>query len=322
MSDPVAIEKNAAACCPRLKAWFREGFRPVPVGKWEWFLMRLFFAGVALWDFWDFHPFAYPDQPVPVGVAKIFDLTWLNHDWAFPAFKVIVVVGLLSYVAGKGLVISLPVLTVAHTLMRTYENSQGSIHHSHQIVTLVLMVQAAVVLWERWQIWKGRKPFPREDGITLRSYLVYHTQAFVMATYVIAALSKTINSKLMWVWNSPYLAMDLVKSHRVSYYRTLDPELAGDPEIAQWVFNHPWISRVGFGGAFFLELFALLAMRNRAWAFWVGLATIALHRSINAIMHINFQRNELVILIFLVNLPFWNAWMTRKLDGQLPARLG
>lgn len=320
MSEDSPNQPSPAGCCPRLKAWFREGFRPTPVGKWEWFLMRLAFAAVALWDFWDFHPFAYPEQPVPVGVAKLFDLTWLHQDWVFPAVKVIAIVGLLSYVSGFGLAISLPILTITHVLMRTYENSQGSIHHSHQIVTLVLMVQAVVVLWERWATWKGRNPFPRNDGLTLRSYLLYHTQAFVMATYVIAALSKALNSKLMWVWNSPYLAMDLVKSHRVSYYRTLDPELAGDPEMAQWVFNHPWISRIGFGGAFFLELFALLALKNRAWAFWIGLATIALHRSINAIMHINFQRNELVILIFLINLPFWNAWMTRKLDGQLPTR--
>jgi hypothetical protein len=304
----------------RLTAWLATGFRPVPVGRWEWFLMRLFFAIVAIPEFWDWHPFAYTTQTGSIGIAKLFDLTWLHQDWVYPTVQAISGIGLLSYVSGYGLAISLPVLTIVHILMRTYENSQGSIHHSHQIVTLVLLVQSVIVLWARWSEWRGRKLFPEDGDLSLRSYLLFHTQAFVAATYVIAALSKAINSKLMWVWNSPYLAFDLVKSHRVTYYTTLDPEFATEPLAAQWVFNHPWIARTAFGGAFFLELLALVALRNRVWAFWTGLALIALHRSIHQVMHIRFERNELVLLIFFVNLPFWHAWMTRKIDGELPAR--
>lgn len=302
----------------RIVNWLAAGFRPVPIGTWEWFLMRLFFAVLALTELWDWHPYAFTEQKDPVGIAKLFDLTWLHQEWVYPVFLSISSVGLLSYVSGFGLAISLPVLTIIHTLIRTYENSQGAIHHSHQIVTLVLLVQWVVVWWSLWSTWRRRKPISEDSQLSLRSYLVFHTQAFVMGTYVIAALSKTINSKLMWVWNSPYLAFDLVKSHRVTYYRTLDPEMKGDPVTAQWFFDHPWIARTVFGGAFFLELFALVALRNRVWAFWIGVALIVMHRSIHQVMHIRFENNEWVILIFLINLPFWHAWMTRKVDGELP----
>ncbi len=289
----------------RLARWCAEGFRPVPVGKWEWFLMRLFFAPVALHDFWDFHPFAYEKQPIPVGLAKIFDLTWLHEPWAYPAFVVVAILGLISYVAGRGLVISLPLLTLLHVLMRTYENSQGSIHHSHHMISLVLLAQAVVVVTFKVKEWRRKKAIEFPDGLSLRSYLLYYTQGTVAATYVIAALSKTINSKLMWVWNSPYVAFDFVKAQRQKYFKLLEPEFAGDTVAAEWVLSHPMLARIGFGGAFFLELLALVALKNRPWAFWTGLALIALHRGIFLIMHLRFYNSELVLLIFFLNLPYW-----------------
>lgn len=308
---------------PREKVanWLAEGFRPGPVGAWEWFLMRLFFAPVALHDFWDFHPFAYEKQPVPVGIAHFIDLTWLHQPWAYPAFVVLAILGLISYVAGRGLVISLPLLTLLHILMRTYENSQGSIHHSHHMITLVLLAQAVVVVTFKIREWRG-KAIPLTDGLSLRSYLLYYTRGAVAATYVIAALSKAINSKLMWVWNSPYVAFDFVKAQRQKYYKLLEPEFAGDTVAAEWVLSHPMLARVGFGGAFFLELFALVALRNRPWAFWTGLALIALHRGIFLIMHLRFYNSELVLLIFFLNLPYWIWRFTagkRQLDGGLSA---
>lgn len=294
----------------RVKAWFREGFRPVPVAAWEWAVMRAGFALVAWLDFLDRQPFSYPGQPVPVGLAKIFDLTWLNHPWAYPAFVGAAAIGLAAYALGRGLAIALPVLTLLHTLMRTYENSQGSIHHSHHLITLVLLAQTVVVLAARWRLLRGRRKGPEggddaPGGAAERSWLLYYTQGAVAATYVVAALSKAINSKLMWIWNSPYVAFDFVKAQRQQYYKLLDPQFAGDTAAAEWVLSHPMLSRIGFGGAFFLELFALVALKSRPWAFWTGLALIALHRGIFWIMHLRFHNSELVLLIFFLNLPYW-----------------
>ena len=303
----------------RVTNWLAEGFRPMPVGKWEWFLMALFFAPVVLHDFWDFHPFAYERQPVPVGIAKLIDLTWLHQPWVFPAFKILAITGLISYVAGRGLVFSLPLLTILHTLMRTYENSQGSIHHSHHMITLVLLAQSGVVVTFKVKEWRRGKKVRFPEGLSLRSYLLYYIQGTVAATYVIAALSKAINSKLMWVWNSPYVAFDFVKAQRQQYFKLLEPEFAGDTGAAEWVLSHPMLARIGFGGAFFLELFALIALKNRPWAFWTGVALICLHRGIFLIMHLRFYNSELVLLIFFLNLPYWIWRFTagrRRVPGE------
>lgn len=295
------MEAQQTSIGARVRGWFGRGFRPVPVSGWEWLLMRAGFAVVAFLDFLSRQPFNYPGQPAPVGLARVFDLTWLNLPWAYPVFVTIAVIGFVSYVSGRGLVISLPVLTLLHTLMRTYENSQGSIHHSHHMITLVLLAQSIVVVVIRL---RGRGP-DGPDGLSERSWLLYYTQGAVAATYVIAALSKAINSKLLWVWNSPYVAFDFVKAQRQQYYKMLDPQYTGDLVAAEWVLAHPMLARVGFGGAFFLELFALVALKSRPWAFWTGLALIGLHRGIFWIMHLRFHNSELVLLIFFLNLPYW-----------------
>lgn len=300
----------------RLKGWLREGFRPVPVSAWEWAVMRAGFAVVAFFNFTSRQPFNYPGQPAPVGLAKLFDLTWLNQPWAYPVFVTLAAIGLISYASGYGLAISLPVLTLLHTLMRTYENSQGSIHHSHHMITLVLLAQTVVVLVIRLRDWRGGGRTGWSDGLKERSWLLYYTQGAVAATYVIAALSKTINSKLLWVWNSPYVAFDFVKAQRQQYYKLLDPQYAGDLAAAEWVLAHPMLARIGFGGAFFLELFALVALKSRPWAFWTGLALIGLHRGIFWIMHLRFHNSEWVLLIFFLNLPYWVwRWQAGRRGG-------
>lgn len=85
-----------------------------------------------------------------------------------------------------------------------------------------------------------------------------------------------------------------------------------DPEIAVWLVQHPWLTSI-FGGGFFLELFAFLALRNRPWALLIGLAIISFHRSVRWLMRLEFEMHEWLIWIFLVNVPFWFWW---TLSGQ------
>ncbi len=310
----------------RAAQWFREGFVPVPAYRWEWFFMRLFFAVVVVREFLKDHPYQDTDQKGPNGIAQFFDLTWLHagwdfetrlgNGWFFHAFLAIAVVCMLCYVAGKGLPVVLPIVALLHTLIRTYANSQGGIGHSHQIVTLGLLAQVGVAWWVwGWQRWH-KKPYPFRPGIDIRGYYIYYTQAVVAATYVVAGLSKLFNSMGLWVWNAPYLSYDLVKSQRQEYYELLNPAYAGNPFYAFWVVEHPMLSRMMAGGAFFLELFALLALKNRPWALAIGLGMIVLHRSIYAVMHLEFANNEALLAIFLVNVPYWLWWTWQKVVAR------
>jgi len=73
------------------------------------------------------------------------------------------------------------------------------------------------------------------------------------------------------------------------------------------------VARLLFGGAFILELGALLALKNRAWACGIGLGLLAMHAGIHLVMHLRFVNHEWLILIFLVNVP----WMVMAAGGWL-----
>lgn len=288
----------------KVREWCAASLVPRSIMSWEWFLMRLLFAPLVWLDLDSPKVYQYTTQPEPKGIASLgIDLTWLSNDWVYPGILWVVGLLLIPYVIGRGLVIVLPLLTLISVMVRTLENSQGAIQHSHQMIALVLLAQTGVAWWLLIRRRKQKAALPLPD----RSYYLYYTQGIIGAAYVTAAMSKFFNSKGLWIWNSPYLTFDLVKSKRQAYYKKLDETLTGAPEVALWVIDHPMISRVAFGGAFFLELLAFVALAGRRWSLAVGLGLISLHQGIFFLMNLTFRNNELIALIFLVNVPFWLA---------------
>lgn len=316
MSDPGPVVTRYRKGKAWLFDWLKVGFVPGVVNGWEWFLMRVFFSALIIRHLFDADPFRYDSQPSPNGLAHIIDLSWMGEDWVHPTFKVLTILCVVLYVSGRGYAVALTLLALMSTLAGTIENSQGAIKHSHNLITLVLIIQAIVAVWPWVHRWRHKVSLQLPDKLSMASYYLYYTQAMVAGSYVIAAFSKFLNSKGMWVWNSPYIALDLVKSQRQAYYRYVDDaSLVESAWAAEWVANHPWYSRVGFGWAFFLEAFALIALKNRPWAFWIGVSLIALHRGIFYLMHLHFGYSELILLIFLCNIPYWMWRIGRKMGG-------
>lgn len=319
--------------------WSRGKFVPEPCHGWEWTLMRLFFAALVFCSLQEFKPFTFDTQEVPRGIAKLLDLTFLSNPGPIDLsslkrievpllgtirlhgpgwFDTVVVLAVLLgalYVWGRGLIVTLPLLAALHTLPWTLSNSQGYTHHGMQLISMVLIVQTLVVWW--WQIrrWRGRPALQ----LPVRSYLLYYSQGMIAFAYVACAITKVINSKGLWLFKSNYICIELIKSHRLEYYENLDPTLAGDPAAALWLLNHPWTTRVIFDIGFFIELLAFVALRNRPWALLTGLAIIAFHRSVWWLMRLEFPMHEWLILIFLVNVPFWVWWAAGGRTRTSPA---
>lgn len=301
-----------------ISTWGRAGFRPESVANWEWHIFRLLFAVVVWMTFQDRRPYTFEDQPAPNSVARFFDLTWLNQPGVQEIVLWIVGALLLLYLTGRLLWISLPLLTVISTIVHSYSNSQGFIFHGYQIVGLVLLTQSVVAVYWQIQIWRRRKPFPNLPDVSLASWIEYYVRGAILATYVVSAITKLVNSKGMWVWNSRYICMELIKSRRLEYYRTLNPEHAGEIPVAVWMVQHPWMTRMMFSSGFFLELFALVGLHSRKWGLFTGLAIIAFHRVVLYLMTLKFEYNEYLLVIFCVNPPFWIWWLwqrSRKRDA-------
>ncbi len=294
---------------------FLAGFHARPVAAWEWLVMRCLFAGVV----WLSMPRAsdqiYSSQDAPNGIAHWVDLTFLAGPGVYPALQAVVAIALVLYAAGLLLPAVLPLLLVSHVMVRTLFNSQGWIHHGVQMVSLVLLAQTAVVLTlAGYRLLKGRR-LELRPGTTPASYLLFYSQMAVVSLYVVSVFSKVDRSDGLWFAKSHYVGLHVVKAERDRYHAALEPPGPGDVPAARLVLAHPNLSRLFLGAGVALEFFAFLALRGRLWALGVGLGLIGFHRCIAALMTIHFHFNEMLLAIFLINVPYWTARASGRLPG-------
>jgi len=278
------------------------GFRPLSAQPLEPLLLRAAFA----WVVWISLPnsLPYDAQPAPNGLAQWLDLTALAEPQVYSAARWGCAAALMIYVFGRGMRLVLPMLTLFHTAVFTLKNSQGAIHHSFQIISLILLAQTIVYYWPRLK--------QRQD------IAIYASQQVIAGIYVVAALSKILMSELKWIWDSPNLAVQIIKTNEGNYYNRLDTSYLEAPgfAIAEWICANPWLARPLLGGGLILELFAFLALWNRRWALGIGLGLIAMHEGIHIMMGLHFIYHEYLLLIFLVNPFFWLIAGWQKLRPQ------
>lgn len=280
-------------------------FRPVAVGRWEAFAMRMLFAIVVVWGMWKTLP--YEKVLSPMGLSHLFDVSFLGGEDAMVWFRPLIVAAAMLYAFEWCNPLGLVILTLAHLGYNTLDNSQDYTNHRYNIYGLILVAQCAAELW-----WLGRRWFAKGVKVVnavRHFYQLYFAQCAIAAVYVTSAITKLSKSDGQWLFRSHYLAKSVVKTHRQTFYD--NPEgltVPPIPAVAQWLAEHHVITRVLFGAGFMLELFAFLALWNRAWALFIGLSIIIFHFGVEMIMKLDFRENQYVCLIFMVNLPFWIWW--------------
>lgn len=274
----------------------------VRYGNVEWLLMRIAFAAVVGWRFLGQEFFA--DQPFPNGLAHLFDLSAIAASPFEALARGALALALVSYALGVALPWATAVIFVLILWIGTLANSQGAISHSNQILSLVLLGQLAAHL--RFALprlsWSGLQA---PVGIRVQDLAVHYSQQMVVGVYVTAGITKILRSRGRWILDLPDISVEIVKTHAQAFHDHLQPGLIERGEqIANLVLAHPQLARFVLSGGLFLELGAFVALRGRREAFIVGALLIAMHRSIEFTMLLRFTANQLVVLIFLVNLPF------------------
>jgi hypothetical protein len=249
---------------------------------------------------------------MPNGLAYLMDLSFLGGDAAMVWFRPLIVIAAVLYVLDLINPLGIVLLTAAHLGYNTLHNSQGFTYHGNNIIGLILLAQCgAELFWLGCRLVKKR-PFAFAAGLTRHAYQLYFAQCAIAAVYVTSAITKLSKSDGLWLFRSHYLAKSVVKTHRQTFYDNPDGAVMEHAvPVAQWLAEHHILTRIAFGAGFFLELLAFLALWNRAWALFIGLSIIAFHFGVEAIMQLDFRVNQLMCLIFLVNVPFWMMWLVR-----------
>lgn len=309
--DEPAVSSDCLPQRPgRFVRWFRGSLRPRPASRWEFFWMRLFLAAVVLLTLPAALPYA--EQPVPVGLARWIDFTFLSRPEAWRAVRWSAAALAVAYVTAKALPLSLGGLTAIHVAVFTLYNSQGYVSHGHQIVSLVLLAQTLTAWFLAGWRALGRGDFAERAGLSAASYLIYFSQGAIAVAYVTSAVTKLVRTGGTWIWNTQNIPIALLRTRLQQHYSDPRGDVPPAPPMAQWLLDHPQWTVWLFGPGLFVELLAFLGLWNRVFAFWTGVAIIAMHRLIAAIMDLHFPLNELMAAIFFCNVPWWLAHLADR----------
>ena len=271
------------------RPWWQPG--PFDYSAVEMFVIRLGYAWLVF-DNIKWETKRLTTQPHPNGIANFVDLTWLGHHPPGPVLKGLTIAGLALYVFGLLPALGLLPAMFFAMCIGTLIISQGEMQHSWQMVTMMGLAQLAVYAWH------GRAGF--RPSLQLQRLAAYAGTLIIAAGYVVCGLVKVIASKGLWIWESPMLAVQIMKTNWAHYYDTLIETSPTLTQLAQYFVDHPWVTRVFFGAGLLLELFAFVILINRRWAFWFGAGLISLHVGISHVMNLHFIQHILAVIIFLI----------------------
>ena len=295
-----------------VEKWIDHGF-------YEVLLMRIFFAGV-IYDSINWTR-TFSDFVKPNGLARleVFQqpLLWFGDAANLAAVRTWIWVPLICYAIGLVPIPAIVSLLVVTVSVGTLESSDGGIGHSYQIVSLILLAQLAS------HIYCSRKhPDPAGTrtwllpSLTTQNHSIHLAKVTIAAAYVVCGVAKLIKSDFLWIQKVPLLSVQITKANLRDYYNTLEPKTDFvSTEIPRLVVEYPNIARIFFGAGLFLELFAFLALRGRAWAMVMGIALITMHFFIDQIMALTFWTHMHCLAIFYVNIPFAIMWAVTRFRG-------
>jgi hypothetical protein len=274
----------------------------------ELLLQRVAFAALVYVSF-ESQP-RYTGQPYPVGIATWIDVSVLAAPRYVPWLRLALLAALLLYVAGRAMPLALAVMTLLFTGAGALAYSQGMLEHHTQLLAMVLLAQLVAYLSGGWTL---RRAAPRRVHDRAASYSL----EVIAAAYVLAGLTKVVLSRGRWIIDLPMIATDIVKSYGQAYCTSGAPGwLARGDAIAAFALTHPNGMRALFAPGPLLELGAGLALVGRRSAFAVGTGLVLMHLGIESMMAISFPESAVLLLIYLVDLPFLLVVATRSRRGR------
>ena len=281
--------------------------KPVPrFAFYERLVMRVLFA----WIVWRATPAALVVNgiPAPNGIARVMDLHFLLDPHSFALLRTLLAAALIAYVLRLFVFLALPIALLANVTATAIVNSQGAIQHAFQIVSLVLLAQTAAHFYGLWRCRSS------DAGEALEDRTIWWSQQTVVAVYLVAGITKLLVTKGLWPLQARWIGVSITKSAYQMFYDTLGQ---ADPQqqlaVANFAAAHGWLIALLAAFGLLLELGSPLALINRTWAASIGLALIGFHVSLDYAMRLSFIYNQWLLLIFLVNPPYWIVAAFRRL---------
>jgi hypothetical protein len=238
--------------------------------------------------------------PSPNGMTRILDLHFLLDPQVFALARTVLATALILYVLRIMVWLALSVALFVHTAANAIVNSQGAIQHAVQIVSLVLLAQTVAHFYGLWRRRQG------EERAILEDRTIWWSQQTIVAVYLVAGITKLLVTKGLWVFQARLIGVSIAKAAYQSFYDTFDQAtLQQQLAIAHFAAEHGWIVALIAAGGLLLELGSPLMLVNRAWSAVLGASLICFHLALGYTMHLTFIYNQWLLIIFMINLPYW-----------------
>ncbi len=275
---------------------------------YERVIMRLLFA-LTVWR-------ATPEElrfhgiPSPNGITRIVDLHFLLQPEIFAGARVALAVALLLYVLRIWQ--ALPIALFVNVAANGIVNSQGAIQHAFQIVSLVLLAQTLAFFYGAWADRKSGSPERTENRA------IWWSQQTIVAVYLLAGIAKIIRTGGLWIFQARWIGVSIAKAAYQSFYDTFDSaNFERELSSAQFAASHGWLLALIATAGLVLELTSPLLLINRVWAAAIGVALFCFHLGLDYAMGLSFIYNQWLLIIFIINPPYWILLGARKIIATL-----
>jgi hypothetical protein len=265
-------------------------------------VMRIGLGLVVIKTFSGIQTFRPSGEPsFPVGIARFANLSWLASRSAARWLQHGAYIAALCFAADLLVPFVLLFLAAAAILEETFRSSYGAVNHGHHLLVIVLTAQAAAtVVWNAAVQWHwDLGPLLAESQ---QETAVWWAIQAIAAVYFTSGLSKVLNSGGHWIRRSPALLLD-------AYGRIDTDEMMrkGKPRrsdrLISWLFDRPALTQWVFAAGLLVELTTPIGLLAKLLLFAAGVALIALHKGNRTLLGLPFPEYQLIVFIYLVNLP-------------------
>jgi hypothetical protein len=272
------------------------------VSVYDYSLMRCLFA-VIIYRSAIPKSINFSSQPYPVGLARFADLTFLAAPNVFRKLKLLAYASLLLHAFGVGLAFTSTFLFLFCSAIGSLRNSQGVILHSKQSISIVLLVQA--ITYIRGAFSQASYSNIIWQSMASEQVAVFWSQQAIIAGYFTAGLSKLIRSKCRWPQNVARLPLQMIKTTEQWHHNELQPVRIDRVEaVAGFLLSHPLLTRTFFSAGLLLEIISPMFLINGTCLLAGGVLLILFHKVTGWFMRLHFYESQLLILIYVINVPF------------------
>ena len=271
-------------------------------------------AVAPLTDLKFFFNYDYDEQKHPSGMSRFQDITKFGEPEFFggggsraaewPLLKMLFAGALVLFCLGVSPIISTGYLLFIMLAIGSLRNSQGNIHHGTQIASMAMLGHWLGYWWcaIKTRSWKSGLLF---GGLDAERTSFFAAAQMAASAYVVAGVTKLIVSGPGWIWDSPNLAIQILKIGYQHYYGDgTTMKLVHAERIMGMVIDHPHLTRLMLGAGLVAELVAFMALLNRKMGLLVGVSLVLMHIFVGYLMQLTFPLNTWIVMFYFVPLPF------------------